>query len=157
MKIVEMLKNRNRTLLEVNTGVLFWAVITLIIGMLVPLQAWGISWLDWCLCICMAALFVVISIIHMQRCLDRALDFDEGTATKLIFRGYLIRYVSFAVVLIIAALTTIVNPLILCLGYLLMMKMAVYSQPFTHKLYNKLFHETDPIPEPIEEQKEKGF
>lgn len=157
MKIVEMLKNRNRTLLEVNTGALFWAAIALTVGMLLPLQSWGISRLDWCLCICVAALLVVISVIHMQRCLDRALDFDEGTATKLIFRGYLIRYVSFAAVLITAALTAIVNPLILCLGYLLMMKMAVYSQPLTHKLYNKLFHETDPIPEPIEEQNEKGF
>lgn len=152
MKIVEMLKNRNRTLLEVNTGTLFWAVIALALGMLLPLQSWGISRLEWCLCICMAALLVVISMIHMQRCLDRALDFDEGTATKLIVRGYLIRYVCIAAVLITATLADILNPLILCLGYLLMMKIAVYSQPFTHKLFNKLFHETDPVPEPLEEE-----
>lgn len=152
MKHIEMLKNRNRTLLEVNTGVLFWAVITVAAGMLFPLQSWGLTRLEWCICICTAALLVVISMLHMQRCLERALEFDEGTATKLIFRGYLIRYISFAVVLIIVALADVLNPLILCLGYLLIMKVAVYSQPFTHKFYNRLFHETDPVPEPVEEE-----
>lgn len=135
-----------------NTGVLFWAVITVAVGMLLPMQSWGLSPLDWFLCICTAALLVMISLLHMQNCLDRALDFDEGTATKLIFRGYLIRYISFAAILIIVALTDVLNPLILCLGYLLIMKVAVYSQPFTHKFYNRLFHETDPVPEPLEEQ-----
>lgn len=152
VKHIEMLKNRNRTLLEVNTGVLFWSVITVAAGMLFPLQSWGLTRLVWCLCICTAALLVVISVLHMQRCLDRALDFDEETATKLIFRGYLIRYISFAVILIIVTLVDVLNPLILCLGYLLIMKVAVYSQPFTHKFYNRLFHETDPVPEPLEEE-----
>lgn len=152
MKLIEMLKNRNRTLLEVNTGVLFWSVITAAAGMLFPLPAWGLTRLDWCLCICTAALLAAISMLHMQRCLDRALDFDEGTATKLIFRGYLIRYISFAVILIIVTLADALNPLVLCLGYMLIKKVAVYSQPFTHKFYNRLFHETDPVPEPLEEE-----
>jgi len=28
-------------------------------------------------------------------------------------------------------------------------KVAAYLQPFTHKLCNKVFHEVDPIPEPM--------
>ena len=152
MKIIERLKNRNRTLLEVNTGVVFWAIPATAACLPLPLQSWDLSRWEWCFCIWTAALFVIISLMHMQRCLDRALEFDEGTATKLIFRGYLIRYVSFAVILIAVTVADIMNPLVLCLGYLLMMKMAVYSQPFIHKLYNKLFHETDPVPEPLEEQ-----
>lgn len=151
-KLIEILKNRNRTLLEVNAGALFWTVAAMITGMLLPLQEWGVPRGEWCPGILTAAALVMISMLHMQRTLERALEFDEGTATKLIFRGYLIRYVSFAVILIITALTEIMNPLVLCLGYLLIMKVAVYSQPFTHKLFNKLFRETDPIPEPLEEQ-----
>lgn len=151
-KITEVLKNRNRTLLEVNAGALFWTLAATAAGMLLPLRAWGVSRREWCLGVWTAAILVMISVLHMQKTLERALEFDEGTATKLIFRGYLIRYVSFAVVLIITTLTEIMNPVILCLGYLLIMKVAVYSQPFTHKLFNKLFRETDPIPEPLEEQ-----
>lgn len=146
--MIAWLKNRNRTLLELDTGVLFWTLAASAAGFAPPLRSLGIGRQDWCAALWTAAALVMISVLHMQRCLDRALDFDEGTASKLIVRGYLIRYVSVGAVLIAAALTEILNPLILCLGYLLIMKVAVYSQPFTHKLYNKLFHEAEPNPEP---------
>lgn len=152
MKIIEVLKNRNRTLLEVYAGTLFWAAAATAAGMLLPLEAWGIPRREYVAGIWTAAVLVGISTLHMQRILERALEFDEGTATKLIFRGYLIRYASFALILMITALKEILNPLVLCLGYLLIMKVAVYSQPFTHKLFNKLFRETDPTPESVEEQ-----
>jgi hypothetical protein len=32
------------------------------------------------------------------------------------------------------------------------MKVAAYVQPFTHKLCNKMFHETDPIPQAMPEE-----
>ena len=94
----------------------------------------------------------MVSMVHMYRCLDRGLDLDEKNATKVITAGYLIRFIAFAVVAIITTVAEILNPLILCLGYVFILKVAVYSQPFTHKLYNKLFHETDPIPEPLVEE-----
>lgn len=148
-KMIIWLKNRNRTLLELDTAVLFWTLIASAAGLALPLHALEIDRRDWWLALWTAAALVLISVLHMQRCLDRALDFDAGTASKLIVRGYLIRYVSVGVILIVTVLTQILNPLILCLGYLLIMKVAVYSQPFTHKLYNKLFHETEPEAEPI--------
>lgn len=146
-----MLKKINRTLLEVLTAIVFWTVVAVSAGLMLPLESWSIGRLDWCLGIATAAVLAMVSIVHMQRCLDRGLDLDESTATKVIFRGYLIRYVCFAAILVITTVAEILNPVILCLGYLLIMKVAVYSQPFTHKLYNKLFHETDPIPEPLVE------
>lgn len=152
MKIVEMLKNRNRTLLEVDTAILFWTAAATLAGWVLPFPIGEVGRLDWFVGVWMAAALSVIAMLHMHRCLDRALDYDESTATKLIFRGYLIRYVAFAVILAATTLAGLINPVILCLGYLLLMKVAVYSQPFTHKLYNKLFHETDPQPEPIEEE-----
>lgn len=157
MKVTEILKNKNRTLLEVDTGVLFWALAAMAAGFALPLERWGIRRGDWCAGIWTAAFLVMLSVLHMYRSLDRALDFDAGTANKLAVRGYLIRYAVFAVILAVVAVTEIMNPVILCLSYLLLMKVAVYSQPFTHKLYNKLFHEIDPEPEAlVEEAPEAG-
>lgn len=148
---METLKKINRTLLEVCTATAFWTVITLLIGLFLPLTGWSLSETDWYGGVLAAGVLVMISLLHMQRCLDRGLDFDESTATKVIFRGYVMRYAAIAVILVVVTVADILNPVILCLGYLLIMKVAVYSQPFTHKLYNKIFHETDPIPEPLVE------
>lgn len=147
-----MLKKRNRTLLEVQTAILFWAVIAVVVGLFLPLESWSVSKTDWCLGIIAAAAFAMVSMLHMQRCLERGLDLDEKNATKVITAGYFIRFISFAVVVIITTKAEILHPVILCLGYLFILKVAVYSQPFTHKLYNKLFHETDPVPEPLLEE-----
>ncbi len=149
-----MLKKINRTLLEVQTAILFWMLIALIVGLLLPLESWSVSKADWCLGIVAAAAFAMVSMLHMQRCLERGLDLDEKNATKVITGGYFIRFIAFAVVVIITAEAEVLNPVILCLGYLMILKVAVYSQPFTHKLYNKLFHETDPVPEPLMEEDE---
>lgn len=149
---MEMLRKINRTLLEIQTGVVFWTMVVLLIGVVLPLSSWGLSRVDWMLGLVVAGICVMLSMTHMQRCLERGLDLDEESATKVIYRGYITRYVSLCVLLIVTAMAEVLNPVIVCLGYLLIMKVAVYSQPFTHKLYNKLFHETDPIPEPLEEE-----
>lgn len=152
MKIIEILKRRNRTLLEVNTAEVLWALALTAVGLLLPLERWGLPRIDWCMCVCSAAVLNILSLLHMQRGLERALDFDSGTANKMAIRSYLIRYFSFGVILVLVIKTGIMNPVVFGLSYVLLMKVAVYSQPFTHKLYNKLFHETDPIPEPIVEE-----
>ena len=149
---MEMLRKINRTLLEVQTGVVLWTVVALIVGIVLPLPGWGLSRLDWMLGLVTAGICVMISMTHMQRTLERGLDLDEESATKVIYRGYIIRYVAVCVLLIVGAVAEVLNPVIVCLGYLLIMKVAVYSQPFTHKFYNMLFHETDPIPGPLEEE-----
>ncbi len=33
----------------------------------------------------------------------------------------------------------------------MMLKLAAYLQPFTHRIYNRIFHETDPVPMSLEE------
>lgn len=149
-----MLKNKNRILLELNTGILFWMSAAGIAGAALPLHSWGLTWADWIVGIAVAGIMAMISVRHMYYSMDRALDFDEGTASKLIFRGYLIRYLSVGAVLLVTTLAGLTNPVLLCLAYLLIMKVAVYSQPFTHKCYNRLFHEEDPEPEPLVEEQE---
>ena len=154
MKIIEILKNKNRILLELNTAILFWMLSAVLAGAALPLDMWEFTWIDWTLGIVTAAIMAMISVRHMYRSMDRALDFDEGTATKLIFRGYLTRYLAVGLIVVITALAGLINPVLLCLAYLLIMKVAVYSQPFTHKCYNRLFHEEEPDAEPLAEEQE---
>ena len=63
----------------------------------------------------------------------------------------LIRYGCIVIVFMIVLLTDVLNPLITFMG-LMSLKVAAYLQPFTHKLCNKVFHEVDPIPEPLPEE-----
>lgn len=133
-------------------GMLFWTAAATIIGAVLPLGQWGLAKASYFSGIWIAALITALALLHMLRCLDRALSFEEKEAQKLIFRGYVIRYAAAAVIIILAAVTGVLNPLVLCLGYILLMKAAAFSQPFTHKLCNKLFHETDPVPEPVSDE-----
>lgn len=96
--------------------------------------------------------FSLAAVIHMARTLDRALPMGEAAA-KVITRGYLFRYIMIIIAMVAAALTKVLNPLIVFLGYM-SLKVTAYIQPFTHKLLNRLFHETDPVPEKMPEQEE---
>lgn len=146
MQIIETLKKKNRTLLEMFTGILFWGIVCQIVGVIFVHDRIYYTVSLW-----FGILLALISTVHMYRCLDHALDYDEKDASKLIFRGYIIRYVSFAVILCITMITEIMNPLVVFLAYM-GLKVTAFLQPITHKLCNKVFHETDPIPEPLPEE-----
>ena len=151
-RILETLKNSNRTLLEVDTGVITLAILATFVGFFLPFEGWALEMSEWHGGIWTAAALVMTAFWYMHRCLDRALDFDEGNASKLILRGYLIRYMGLTVVLIAGTVTEVLNPLIVCLAYIIIMKVAAYMQPYTHKFYNHIFHEQDPVPEPVGEE-----
>lgn len=98
-------------------------------------------------------LFAVVSSIHMARTLDRALV-DPSCTAKVLTRGYVLRYIAVAAVFIAISLTAVLNPLIVFLGYM-SMKVTAYLQPLTHRFYNWMFHETDPVPRPLSEEEER--
>lgn len=145
---METLKKANRTLLEMWTGILLLGII---------LQAAGLflvkDWILYTESLWFGILLSLTSTVHMYRYLDRALDFDEKTATKMIFQGYLIRYVMLAVILAVIAVTGVLNFLVVLMAYM-SLKVTALIQPITHKVYNRLFHEEDPVPMPMEEQTE---
>lgn len=137
-------KKINRTLLEMQMGLFVWGILCQFIGaFFVKEQAYYAKSL-W-----FGILFGVLSLIHMYRSLDRALDYEEKSAAKMISRAYLTRYVLFVVILSIIMVTKVMNPLIVFLAYM-GMKVAAFLQPITHKVCNKMFHETDPVPQPEE-------
>lgn len=98
-------------------------------------------------------MFAVTASVHMARTLDRALA-DSASASKIITRGYVFRYLAIIVILAVISVTDVMDTLIVFLGYM-SLKITAYLQPFTHKLYNKLFHETDPVPRALPDEEER--
>lgn len=146
-KMVEFLKKRDRTLLEMHTGMLFVGLVCQIVGACIVQNQTRYAQSLW-----FGVLFAVINSIHMGRTLDRALA-DCNNTQKMIVRGYVFRYVFLVCIMVIIAVTDVMNPLIVFMGYM-SLKVTAYLQPITHKLYNKLFHETDPEPQALPEEAE---
>lgn len=145
VKIMEAIKRVNRTLLELHIGMLFLGMVCQIVGVFfVENQGYYAKSL-W-----FGIAFAFVASVHMYRTLERAMA-SGPDARKLVTRGYLFRYAMVAVILIIISVTEVMNPLIVFLGYM-SLKVTAYIQPITHKLCNKLFHETDPVPEPMPEE-----
>lgn len=70
----------------------------------------------------------------------------------MIIRAYVLRYVMLIFFLLVMMKTGVMNPLIFFFTYVICMKVTAFLQPLTHKLCNKLFHETDPIPQAMPEE-----
>ena len=125
-----------------DLGILFLGVLAQIIGAFIAkdkMMYAGSLWLG--------VLLALAATYHMYRSLDRALDQPEKTAQKMIFRGYILRYVILIFILLVLMKTEVMNPLIFFFSYVICMKVTAFLQPLTHKLCNKMFHETDPIPQ----------
>lgn len=122
-----------------HIGMLFFGILCQLVGF----AAGGRT--DYALSLWFGIAFAVAGSIHMCRTLDRALLCGEN-ASGIVTRGYLFRYALTAAVLIVISVTGAMNPLIFFLGYM-SLKVTAYLQPITHKLCNRLFHETDPVPE----------
>lgn len=141
------LKKINRTVLEMDLGILLLGVLAQIIGAFIAkdkMMYAGSLWLG--------ILLALAATYHMYRSLDRALDQPEKTATKMIIRAYVLRYVMLIFFLLVMMKTGVMNPLIFFFTYVICMKVTAFLQPLTHKLCNKLFHETDPIPQAMPEE-----
>ena len=127
--MIEALKRRNRTLLEMHAGMLFFGAVC---------QAAGVLFLNnpasYTVSLWFGIAFAIAGSIHMCRTLERAL-LRGGEASGIVTRGYLFRYAVVAAVLIVISMTA-------------------YLQPITHKLCNRLFHEEDPAAESLTEEAE---
>lgn len=128
-----------------HTGMLVYGVICQIVGAFFAKEQLRYASSLW-----FGILFAVTASIHMARTLDRALA-DSASASKVITRGYVFRYLSVIVVLFIISATHVMDTLIVFLGYM-SLKITAYLQPFTHKFYNMLFGETDPVPQALPEE-----
>lgn len=143
--MIEKLRKVNRALLELCLGILFIGLLCQLIGM------WFVAdKLLYTAALWLGIILALITVGHMYRTLDRALDMGAD-ATKAVAKANLVRYGCIVVVFGIVLATGVLNPLITFMG-LMSLKVAAYIQPFTHKLCNKFFHEVDPIPQPLSEE-----
>lgn len=145
--MVELLKSKPRVLVEMFMGILTYGVLLWIVGSLLVENQWYYAKSVW-----FGIAWAMISTIHLYRSLDRALD-QGNSASKLVTRDYFIRYVMFFVIMSSIMVTEVMNALVVFLAYM-GVKVAAFFQPFTHKLCNRMFHETDPIPQSLEELEE---
>lgn len=145
--MINTLKKINRTVLEMDLGILFLGVSAQIIGAFIAKDEAMYAQSLW-----FGVLLALVSTYHMYRSLDRALDQSEKTAAKMIIRAYVLRYVMLIFFLLVMMKTGVMNPLIFFFAYVICMKVTAFLQPLTHKLCNKLFHETDPIPQAMPEE-----
>lgn len=143
--MIERIKEINRALVELWIGILFTGLVIQLTGMWFTENKLYFTMALW-----IGIVLALVTVVHMYRTLDRALDLGPG-AQKVVLTANLIRYVCIVLVFVIVLLTKVLNPLITFLG-IMSLKVAAYLQPFTHKLCNKVFHEVDPIPEPLPEE-----
>jgi len=135
----------NRTLLEMQLGMVFFGIVCQLVGAFFAEEQGYYAASLW-----LGIAFAFAASIHMYRNLDRAL-LCGADAPKMVTRGYVFRYVIFAAALALVAMTKVMYPIIFFLGYM-SLKVTAYLQPITHRLCNKLFHETDPVPESLPEE-----
>lgn len=145
MKAFLWLKNRNRTMLELRTGIVILGLLMCGIGLFFVTDKGRFAGGVW------FGVFGALAVTaHMYICLDKALDFDEKTASKKIYSGYLVRYFVIVTVFVAICITDVFDPLVVFFSYMTL-KVAALLQPFTHKFYNFIFSEKDPIPMSLEE------
>ena len=119
--------NRSDTLIELMCGILVYGVVgQLVILCFLHDKIWlSIGWWIGVLC-------AVLGAYHMWWGLDRALDFGEKAAVKLITSYNLLRYVVIVIIMGIVMVTEIGNPLAAVFG-VFGLKAGAYMQPLIHK------------------------
>ena len=97
-----------------------------------------------------------VSCLRLQQHIICTVPWTGRWISRMIFRGYILRYVILIFILLVLMKTEVMNPLIFFFSYVICMKVTAFLQPLTHKLCNKLFHETDPIPQAMPEETAGG-
>lgn len=138
-KITEM----NRTLFELEVGILIFGVVCELFVFL-PEDKAGYSIGLW-----VGILTAAISAFHMWRSLDKGLDFEQKAAVSYLSRQNIIRYLFIVLIIAIVAVTEIGNPLSAFLG-IMGLKAAAYMQPLTKKISRCIYGE-EILPDLIEE------
>jgi hypothetical protein len=91
----------------------------------------------------------------MWRSLDRGLDLGDG-AGQYLSKANIIRYVIVAVAYIGLAMLDFGSPIAAFFG-ILMLKVAAYIQPFTHKIFKKIFGWVDVFPPGIPDEVQEDY
>lgn len=142
-KIVEKV---NRTLFELEVGILIFGIVCQLFVFLVEDKA-GYSTGLW-----IGIVTALLAAFHMWWSIDRGLEFGEKSAVSYLTKHNMIRYVVIVIIIVIVAVTKIGNPLSAFLG-IMGLKAGAYLQPLTKKLSRCIYGE-EILPPLIEEPDE---
>lgn len=125
-------KKIDSTLSELFIGIILWGVLCQISGVWFVKDKVGYSLGLW------IGIFLALAAgFHMWWALDKALDFTQDAAVKIMVKYNIIRYLIIVLVLAVVMITDVANPLTAFLG-LIGLKVAAYIQPFTNKISSKI-------------------
>ena len=146
--MIEKLKSRNRTVLELQSGIVLFGVVCQLTAMwFVP------NMLKFTIGLWLGIAVAMAAGLHMWGSLKKAFDGFEGDVTKKITQAGIIRYVVIVICFAAVAVSDVGEPIAMFVG-IMALKIGAYVQPFTHKFYNKIFGESDPVPMSLEEYEE---
>lgn len=134
----------NRTLFELEVGILIFGAACQLVGVFLPIDRESYSIGLW-----MGILIAMVSAFHMWWSLDRALDLEERHAVKNMSTHNILRYFLIAVVFILIAISKIANPLSAFLG-IMGLKVSAYMHFITKKISTLVYGE-EILPPLIEE------
>lgn len=124
---------KSNTLLELSIGIIFWGILSQLTLVWFVADKAGYSIGLW-----IGAALALLAGGHMWWALDKALDFAEDTASKMIMKHSIIRYLVIVIVLAAVMISGFANPLAAFLG-LMGLKVSAYIQPFTYKICSKFY------------------
>ena len=131
-KTVHQISKISDTLLELLIGILFWGILC----QLIPV--WFLSdKLKYSIGLWTGIITAGIAAYRMWWAIDQAVNADRGGAEKIIRMHSIFRYILIVLILGLVYYLNIGNVFSAFLG-IIGLKVAVYMQPFTHKLCLKL-------------------
>ncbi len=139
----EKITKINRTLFELETGILLFGVVCQLFVFLIKDKA------SYSLGLWMGILIAAISAFHMWWSLDRALDLPERAAVKSMSIHNILRYLFITAALILIAVSGIANPVSAFLG-IMGLKASAYMHFITRKISVVIYGE-EILPPLIEE------
>lgn len=139
----EKITKINRTLFELETGILLFGVVCQLFVFLIKDKA------SYSLGLWMGILIAAISAFHMWWSLDRALDLPERAAVKSMSIHNILRYLFITAALILIAISGIANPVSAFLG-IMGLKASAYMHFITRKISVVIYGE-EILPPLIEE------
>lgn len=131
--MIEKMDSFKRTVLELLLGIAFFGIIFEIAGVLFVEDKGAYS-----IGILCGVLIAAGLAIHMAHNINDALDWDAEHAKKSVRNGAMLRYGAVTLITMLLAYFKIGNILSCFLG-IMSLKTAAYTQPFVHKVINKIF------------------
>lgn len=142
----EKITRINRTLFELETGILLFGVVCQLFVFLLKDK------LYYSLGLWIGILIAMICAFHMWWSLDKALDLPERAAVKSMSAHNILRYLFITVALVLIAISGVVSPLSAFLG-VMGLKASAYMHCITKKI-SVVFYGEEILPPLIEEPAE---